>query len=85
MPTTSTAQDVFPKASIPPEEAAKAFDENQAMDDSDAFLETGSADALDDAAPELQGVNDWRPAKSLKQLQSQVSQAFQVARRRATA
>lgn len=71
MPTTSTEDEVFSKESIPADQAAK-----ESMDDSDAYLETGSADALDDDTSDMQDVPNWRPAKSLKQLQSQVNQAF---------
>lgn len=72
MPTTSQTEQAFPKNEVSDEDVAKEFDSGSAMDDSDAFLETKNAGDLQDLAD----VSDWRSAKSLKQLQSQVNQAF---------
>lgn len=75
MPTTSIENDVLPRDTIPQDALAKEFGGYAGMDDSDAYLERGAADALDDGS-EAQDVTDWRAAKSLKQLQTQVNQTF---------
>jgi hypothetical protein len=75
MPKAPTANDVFPRDVIPEHEEAKQFGSGTEMDDSYAYRETvepGTAEA--DVTEE--DVSNWRAAKSLKQLQTQVNAAF---------
>ena len=73
---TTTEDDVFPRNSIPEDALAKEFDTDAGMDDSEAYRETGSEVMTDDPRAEQSDATKWRAAKSLKQLQTQVNQAF---------
>ncbi|MGO8023924.1 hypothetical protein [Rhizobium leguminosarum] len=72
MPTSHQSDESLPKSSIEPQDLAKEFSDDSTMDDSDAFHETKGADDFQ----ALEDTPNWRPAKSLKQLQAQVNQAF---------
>lgn len=71
MPGSADDQ-AMPKSSIDPSQIAKEFDDSSGMDDSSAYLETGS----ENDAQALEDTTSWRPAKSLLKLQAAVNQAF---------
>lgn len=72
MPTPSPQEQAFPKNAIADDDLAKEFDKGDGLDDIDAYLETRGADDFQ----ALEDTPSWRPAKSLKTLQSQVNQTF---------